>query len=126
MNRTKDRHKNRKKYKRLWVNGKTIREHRLLMENHIGRKLLPSENVHHIDGNTLNNDIENLQIIQHGEHSSLSNIENPTGAKLTPEDVTGIRKMCKDKIRRQLIARCFGVDLKTIYDIHYGISWKAI
>lgn len=47
---------------------------RILMENHLGRKLLPNEDVHHIDNNPLNNDISNLQIVLHGEHQSQHNI----------------------------------------------------
>ena len=39
------------------------REHRLVMEKHIGRKLLTSEHVHHIDGNKSNNSLINLVII---------------------------------------------------------------
>jgi hypothetical protein len=37
-------------------------EHRLVMAEHLGRPLLPSETVHHIDGNRANNDIVNLQL----------------------------------------------------------------
>jgi HNH endonuclease len=48
-----------------------IREHRLIMENKIGRYLLPGEEVHHIDGNTLNNDINNLQLLSKSEHARL-------------------------------------------------------
>lgn len=45
--------------------------HRLIMEEHLGRKLNPKEIVHHIDGNKLNNDILNLQVMTWGEHSKL-------------------------------------------------------
>lgn len=37
-------------------------EHRVLIENKLGRKLLPSEVVHHIDFNKANNDLENLLV----------------------------------------------------------------
>ena len=42
--------------------------HRVVMENHLGRLLLDSEEVHHIDENTHNNDIGNLQLMKSGEH----------------------------------------------------------
>lgn len=37
--------------------------HRVIMERHLGRPLAPSEIVHHIDGNILNNDISNLELL---------------------------------------------------------------
>lgn len=38
-------------------------EHRLVAEKKIGRRLLPGEQVHHIDGNTQNNAPENLEVM---------------------------------------------------------------
>lgn len=38
-------------------------EHRVVAEEKIGRKLLPTEIVHHIDGNIKNNSNENLQVL---------------------------------------------------------------
>jgi HNH endonuclease len=37
-----------------------VPEHRFIMATHLGRSLLPTEVVHHIDGNPNNNAIENL------------------------------------------------------------------
>lgn len=41
---------------------------RMLMEAKLHRKLYPWEDVHHIDGNTLNNDLGNLAVVLHGPH----------------------------------------------------------
>jgi hypothetical protein len=38
-------------------------EHRLVMQRHIGRVLLPDEVVHHRNGDRLDNRIDNLEII---------------------------------------------------------------
>ena len=49
-----------------------ILEHRLVIEQHLGRYLEPSEVVHHIDGNPTNNNIDNLQLFSsQQEHISV-------------------------------------------------------
>lgn len=55
---------------------KVISYPRLLMEDKLGRPLLPTEDVHHKDGNPLNNDIDNLEVIDHREHKSKHAKEN--------------------------------------------------
>lgn len=44
--------------------GRYYPEHRIIMGKHLGRRLMASESVHHIDGDRLNNSIENLQLRQ--------------------------------------------------------------
>ena len=53
--------------------------HRLIYEDYHGVTLLPTTDVHHIDGNKLNNNIENLEAISHSEHSKrhMNGSDNP-------------------------------------------------
>lgn len=48
-----------------------MKEHRWLIEQHLGRDLLSSEIVHHINWDKLDNRIENLQILSRAEHNRI-------------------------------------------------------
>jgi hypothetical protein len=60
-------------YKRRKIKGRSIDEHRFIMESHLGRKLMRHEVVHHIDGNKRNNSLSNLQLLSNREHSIIHN-----------------------------------------------------
>jgi transposase len=58
----------------------TVKEHLLVAERAIGRYLNDSEEVHHIDLNKLNNQVDNLAVITEADHSKLHRYMERFGA----------------------------------------------
>jgi hypothetical protein len=56
------------RYKTVKRGGKTVLLHRWLMERKLGRPLLPTEHVHHINEDPHDNRIDNLKLIDPGDH----------------------------------------------------------
>jgi hypothetical protein len=76
------RQSSRKRYQEKVVDGKRSWVHRITAEREIlYRPLAAGEVVHHIDGETSNNNPENLLVMQHAEHSRMHHI----GRRLSPE-----------------------------------------
>ena len=71
----------------------SIKKHRLIMEQHLGRYLQPKEHIHHKDNNRLNNNISNLEIVNRSQHSKITASNNPRCQKI---DMSGrICLVCK-------------------------------
>ena len=119
---------NEKGYKRIIKNGKYVYEHRYLMEQHIGRKLLNTETIHHKDGDKLNNSIGNLQILFRSEHIKIHGrvgIKN-NKSKLNNEQVLMIRKLYQQGEKTNILAKIYNVDVSNIRYILNRITWKHI
>jgi len=66
-------------YIRLVLDGaKVVYEHRWVMEQHIGRRLASWEIVHHLNGNKVDNRIENLALTTRSEHACADHVVKRT------------------------------------------------
>jgi len=101
---------------RVWtINGRTIREHRLVMELALGRRLLPSEIVHHKDDNKLNNDLDNLEITDRAHHRYLhGSFQDDTSKECSKchliKPLTEFWKRQNPKDRRAYLSWCISCD----------------
>lgn len=58
-------------HKRGYNKKGNAKQHRLVMEEYLGRQLSPNEVVHHINGDKTDNRVENLMVMSRDEHSKL-------------------------------------------------------
>lgn len=105
-------------YKMTYRNGKNIREHRAIMQDYLGRELLPIELVHHKDGNKRNNDISNLEITTRSEHLVLHKEVREAQKKATKKYNIPYADVCELFVNRGLaahrVSQSLGIPLSSI------------
>lgn len=103
-------------------------EHRVVAEQKIGRKLLRTEHVHHIDGNRHNNHPDNLVVLTISEHLKLHGAERKglrplRKTKFTDDQIRSIRA---DLRPDPIIAREYGVATSLISVIQTKKIYKYV
>ena len=104
-------------YRHRQVNGRLIDEHRLVMEQHLGRRLGRFELVHHINGNKKDNRLTNLQVVTPKEHAQehgqqkhpLTWVCAECGTEFTPPPTKrgGLKQTCSKACRYARQSRIF-------------------
>lgn len=97
--------------------------YRLVVEAHIGRYLLPSEDVHHINGNCQDDRIENLQVLSRSEHAKIHRALDRWSGHYNSCVICGTDQK---RHRAHGLCRCCYKRLKTSGDLSEHIEKKNI
>lgn len=109
-------------YRAITINGIREYEHRIVWKKHFG-EIPKGYHIHHINGDKLDNRIENLTLINGSEHCKKHSINNKLGF-----DRTGIEPANKTsfEIRQKIIdLRKTGMFLKDIC-LEVGLSFPTV
>jgi len=124
-------------YKRVELKDKGHMVHRLVASAFLG-DIPEGHEVNHLDCNTGNNNLDNLEIctpsenMKHAYKMGVVKIPDNSGgkngmAKLTKKDVLQIREMYDNKVSAKEIHKLFpNIKLPTIYTIGCRRSWKSV
>lgn len=95
-------------YRQLSIDCRTVLEHRIVMERHLGRLLRSEEVVHHINGNRSDNRIENLRVIE----NSGAHLREHGNARW---DIDRAATLRSDGLTFKDIGKLLGANPQTIY-----------
>lgn len=124
-------------YEYVWmcINGKRVNRyiHRLVIASFVG-PIEKGMEVNHKDGDKRNNVLQNLECVTHAEnqrHASVHGLyqcgECHHAARLSKEDVIGIRKMrAETGVSYKKIGMAFGVYPQTAHAIVTGKRWGSV
>lgn len=98
------------------------RVHRVLAAAVLGRWLAPHEQVQHLDGNAMCNDLNNLRVGNAADNARDKVLHGTNGRKLRNPDVREIRFLLQ-RATPKWIARQFGVTPGTVRAIRRGNLW---
>ena len=130
-------HINEKGYKVISLTkdnkAKEYRAHRLIAEAFVPNPKIKPE-VNHIDGNKINNRVDNLEWVTGKEnirHAYEAGLSNNFGskhhfAKLTEEDVIKIRNMYLNGVSSPKIASIYDMNKRTIMRLINRKTWKHV
>ena len=117
-------------YKKGMRNGFRMQLHRLVLSVFIGEP--PNSMVEgcHNDGNPTNNHVRNLRwdtkignLADRVKHGTLCRGAKNPNVRLTEDDVIEITARLRDGDTMADIAKSFGVNSRTIFNINHGITW---
>lgn len=119
-------------YHSITIRGRSVYVHRLVAEAFIDNPE-GKPDVAHVDGNGLNNHVDNLRWSTEKEnmadkirHGTLLQGSSHPNSRLTQDQVSDIRSMRKDGVSAEGLAGLFKVSKWTIYDVcNPNRTWKS-